>query len=113
MKISEPLSHGKEGAQSSYPLTQKSYFQAYFCGQHDECAVHGSKWALQLAKSNINKWFPVVAVLERMKDSLQVLEHLLPKFFLGALHHYEKEGGTVIFLLGSHHIFPLLCRWQV
>ena len=75
---------------------QNSLLQSYFCGHHEECSVHGSKWALRQAKSNIDKWFPVVAVLERMSDSLRVLEHRLPKFFSGAMQLYEELGGTFI-----------------
>ena len=73
--------------------------QSYFCGQHEECMAHGSRWALQQAKSNIDQWFPVVAVLERMKDSLQVLDHFLPRFFARAPHVYEEIGGTALIKL--------------
>ena len=87
----------------------KPLLQSYFCGHHDECVVRSSKWALQQAKSNIDKWFPVVAVLERMKDSLQVLEHFLPKFFSGALHFYEEKGGTFLVLLSFRmHFFHIV-----
>lgn len=65
--------------------------QPYFCGQHDECMVVGSKWALNRAKANIDRWFPVVAVLERMTQSLRVLQHFLPKFFSGAPRVYSQE----------------------
>ena len=70
---------------------QCSFLQPYFCGQHDECMVVGSEWALNRAKANIDSWFPVVAVLERMTQSLKVLEHCLPKFFTGASHVYLGE----------------------
>ena len=36
------------------------------------------------AKENVEKYFPVVGILERLNDSLLVLEHKLPQFFKGA-----------------------------
>ena len=65
--------------------------QPYFCGQSDECMIVGSKLALDRAKANINRWFPVVAVLERMTQSLRVLEYFLPKFFSGASRVYSQD----------------------
>ena len=69
--------------------------------------MHGSKWALHQAKSNIDKWFPVVAVLERMIDSLRVLEHRLPKFFSGAKQLYEELGGTIILHPDDASYYPI------
>ena len=65
--------------------------QPYFCGQSDECMIVGSKLALDRAKANIDRWFPVVAVLERMTQSLRVLEYFLPKFFSGASRVYSQD----------------------
>ena len=65
--------------------------QPYFCGQSDECMIVGSKLALDRAKANIDRWFPVVAVLERMTQSLRVLEYVLPKFFSGASRVYSQD----------------------
>ena len=39
---------------------------------------------MRLAKANIEKWFPVVMVLEERALSLKVLEARLPQFFKGA-----------------------------
>jgi hypothetical protein len=66
-------------------------FQPYFCGQHNECMVAGSTWALQRAKENIDRWFPVVAVLERMTQSMEVLEQFIPTFFKGAVKIYNYQ----------------------
>ena len=79
---------------------QCSFLQPYFCGQHDECMVVGSEWALNHAKANIVSWFPVVAVLERMMHSLRVLEYRLPKFFTGASRVYlgELRGKLQIYI---------------
>ncbi len=53
--------------------------------------VVGSDWALQRAKENIERWFPVVAVLERMTQSAEVMEKAVPAFFAGASDLYGRE----------------------
>ena len=40
--------------------------------------------ALQKAKLNIERYFPVVPVLEYLKESLRLLEKLIPEYFEGA-----------------------------
>jgi hypothetical protein len=33
-------------------------FQPYFCGQHDDCMILGSRWALNEAYKNIESFYP-------------------------------------------------------
>ena len=54
------------------------------------------------AKSNVERHFPVVMVLEEIDKSLAVLEAKLPAVFKGALRHYSvtmqgkhvNDGGS-------------------
>ena len=64
---------------------------AYFCGQDYECSLHGSRIALNMAKSNVEKYYPVVGILERMEESLKVMEIMLPEFLSGIVNIYEKH----------------------
>ena len=41
--------------------------------------------ALQRAKSNVEKYYPVVGVLERMPETLKIMEKLLPNVFIGQI----------------------------
>ncbi len=45
--------------------------QSYFCGHEPHCYEYDSRSALSRAKENINKFYPVVGVLERYN-------HLMP-----------------------------------
>ena len=65
---------------------------AYFCGQHADCLVPGSRWALQRAKYVVEFEYSVVGVLEDMHRTLNVLEHYVPRFFSGASRLYFKQG---------------------
>lgn len=49
-----------------------------------------NKWALERAKANIVEYYPVVAVLEYMERSIDVLEYKFPYFFRGAKDSYRK-----------------------
>ena len=74
---------------------QSFTFQPYFCGQHDECRVVGSEWALSKAKANVERWYPVVGVLEMFRETLEVLEKRLPRFFRGVANLYYGELSGV------------------
>ena len=49
------------------------FVQPYFCGHDPRCTEHNSNWALDRAKENVERHFPVVAVLEMFEDSLKVM----------------------------------------
>lgn len=55
-----------------------------FCGQDLACAEFNSEEVLQRAKENVEKFYPVVGVLENLNQSLTVMEHFMPQIFKGA-----------------------------
>ena len=46
-----------------------------------ECDIFGSPKALEITKSNVERYYAVVGVLEKWQDTLKVLEHYVPLFF--------------------------------
>lgn len=105
--------HGKTGKPSMYWLNKKfrqcvnngdpecsfmdgqSYsvlLLPYFCGQDERCLLLNEPWALQKAKTNIERYYAVVGVVEEMNTTLKVLEATLPRFFKGALEVYYSIG---------------------
>ncbi|XP_043519001.1 uronyl 2-sulfotransferase-like [Frieseomelitta varia] len=66
-----------------------------FCGQDPRCTEVNNKWALERAKTNVVEYYPVVALLEYMERSIDVLEYKFPYFFRGAKDSYRKiqPGG--------------------
>ncbi|KAI4461033.1 heparan sulfate 2-o-sulfotransferase [Holotrichia oblita] len=70
----------------------------YFCGQDDRCMLHNNRWALSQAKSNVDRYYHVVGVLEEVNTTLAVFETKLPYFFKGVLRMYYKD------LLEPYHI---------
>ena len=70
------------------------FLKAYFCGYGHGCLTIGSRDALARAKANIEKHYPVVGVLERFRETLQLLEEKLPLFYKGAvLLYFEQMAG--------------------
>ncbi|KAL3268315.1 hypothetical protein HHI36_007433 [Cryptolaemus montrouzieri] len=63
----------------------------YFCGQDPICRTGNSEGALQMAKNNVEKFYPVVGILEELNKTLVNLENRIPYFFKGALEIYEKK----------------------
>ncbi|XP_067135203.1 uronyl 2-sulfotransferase-like [Centruroides vittatus] len=104
-------SRGKTGKPSSYWLNKKfrhcvanadpecsfvdgqSYgvlLLPYFCGQDERCLILNHPWALRTAKSNMERYYAVVGVVEEMNVTLRVLEATLPVFFKGAWEVYHN-----------------------
>lgn len=44
-----------------------------------------------MAKANVNRYYPVVGVLEELNATLAVLEKKLPYFFKGVQDMYHKQ----------------------
>jgi len=63
----------------------------YFCGHDRSCMVLNDRWALERAKANVERYFPVVGVLEELNTTLAVLESRLPYFFKGVQEIYFKQ----------------------
>lgn len=80
-KIDCPLSDG-----SSY-----DFFVPYFCGHEEECAKLNSNWALSRAKNIVDRYYPIVGVLEHLNETAILLEEKLPLFFRGASEVYTKR----------------------
>ena len=67
------------------------FFQiSYFCGMSKVCDDFGSPEALELAKRNVERYYSVVGVVEKMSESLQVLENYVPAYFQYARKIYKE-----------------------
>ena len=62
---------------------------AYFCGQGIECVEWNNPNSIKRAKSNVEKYFPVVAVLEHLTQTFYVMEKVLPKYFNNAAETFK------------------------
>ncbi|RZC41909.1 uronyl 2-sulfotransferase [Asbolus verrucosus] len=62
----------------------------YFCG-HDPKCFSNNQWAMQMAKINVEKYYPVVGVLEELNTTLEIFEHKVPYFFKGVQDLYKKN----------------------
>ena len=49
------------------------------------CVHFDSLFALQRAKRNVESFYPVVGILEKMEDTLEVMEAVLPTIFVGGI----------------------------
>ncbi len=63
----------------------------FFCGHGPQCDAFNSKRMLDIAKSNVEKHFAVVGVLEDWDMSLEVLEAYVPRFFAEAREAYATN----------------------
>ncbi|KAK2575552.1 hypothetical protein KPH14_011270 [Odynerus spinipes] len=63
---------------------------SHFCGQDPRCSKKNNKWALERAKANVVRWYPVVGLLDYMEETLHALKKEFPYFFTGALRIYNK-----------------------
>ena len=52
-----------------------------FCGHEPHCLEFNGERALAAAKANVERHYAVVGVMERMNDTLRVLENELPSVF--------------------------------
>lgn len=46
---------------------------------------------MQKAKENVERYYPVVGILEEINATLEVFEHTLPYFFKGVQRVYFKD----------------------
>jgi dermatan/chondrotin sulfate uronyl 2-O-sulfotransferase UST len=72
-----------------------------FCGHDLGCSIFNSLEVMQRAKANVEKFYPVVGVLENLNKSLAVMEKLLPNVFKGATQvlalncHFIKQSSKL------------------
>ena len=87
-------------------------FQSYFCGQGSECVQFNNANALKRAKTNVEQLYPVVAVLEQLEDSLNLMEEKLPVFFKNLRRFRKSETclRIVQFFTQRAPVFFSLCR---
>jgi dermatan/chondrotin sulfate uronyl 2-O-sulfotransferase UST len=62
-----------------------------FCGHHPICREFNSEVALQIAKNNVEKYYPVVGIVEDTNMTLSVLESVMPEYFEGAKLMYNTD----------------------
>ncbi|KAL6261751.1 hypothetical protein P5V15_006840 [Pogonomyrmex californicus] len=62
---------------------------SYFCGQDPRCIEQNNTWAMERAKANVIRWYPVVGILDYMEESLNALTVEFPYFFKGATRIYD------------------------
>ncbi|XP_060528606.1 uronyl 2-sulfotransferase-like isoform X2 [Cylas formicarius] len=63
----------------------------YFCGYSPRCMEPNNAWALKTAIENVEKYYPVVGVLEELNATLHVMEKQIPYFFKGAKDIYQRK----------------------
>ena len=67
----------------------------HFCGHLSVCKKFNNKVALEIAKSNVNKYYSVVGITENIKDTLRVMEDKLPEFFSGSYNLYLEKHKSL------------------
>ncbi|XP_069989577.1 heparan sulfate 2-O-sulfotransferase pipe [Penaeus vannamei] len=65
----------------------------YFCGHEDYCRELNNMAALNTAKTHVERWYPVVGVLEDLNATLAVLQDRLDMYYnqLLAPHHNRNR----------------------
>lgn len=48
-------------------------------------------WALKSAKANVERYYPVVGILEEINATLEVFENKIPYFFKGVQNKYYRD----------------------
>ncbi|CAJ0958016.1 unnamed protein product, partial [Mesorhabditis belari] len=66
----------------------------YFCGHHTFCSEVGNREALETAKRHLIEHYLLVGTSDRMRDFIAILDLSLPKFFRGALEHFDSLDET-------------------
>ncbi|CAD5229381.1 unnamed protein product [Bursaphelenchus okinawaensis] len=61
----------------------------YFCGHYSFCRKPGNKMALETAKYNLINYYLLVGYTDRIRDMIMLLERTVPRFFRGALKHFD------------------------
>ncbi|XP_077866542.1 uronyl 2-sulfotransferase-like [Saccoglossus kowalevskii] len=67
------------------------YVVPYFCGQDPRCRKP-TEWSLERALFNLDKHYLLVGFLEKLEETLQALELLLPDIFHGAVGLLNKPA---------------------
>ena len=65
----------------------------FFCGQEVHC-LKPSRRALEQAKGNVDKYFPLVGYVENLGDFFKLGQVLWPQFFNGSYQNYSSGKFT-------------------
>ena len=87
------------GRKISIPLERNSTFfllKAYFCGQHVYCMRHDSKQAVAEAKRNIEKYYNLVGLMERLEDTWKLLEKEYPDVYFKGFYAFAAANQSNI-----------------
>lgn len=69
----------------------------YFCGHEFQCMKLNNEYALNKAKGVVDRYYPVVGLLEYANETIHVIENKLPMFFRKATNIYMNEiAGELI-----------------
>jgi len=68
----------------------------FICGNHEICKANQQNYqkkrlALEMAKIRLLKEYYIVGTLEKIEESLRLLEHTLPQFFSGVLGVFREQ----------------------
>ena len=90
--IGDPECQYVEGTNVLEYTDHRSQMMA-FCGHEPFCAQFNSQQVLNRAKENVEKFYSVVGVIEKINKTLAVFQKELPEVFPGALqlYHDNKE----------------------
>lgn len=69
-----------------------AFLQPYFCGHQPFCMDSLSRAALAQAKANIEAYYPLVGVLERLKDTVWLLEQLHDERLFRGFHKFAADA---------------------
>lgn len=72
----------------------KSFFRVQILSIYlTEFSDPGNEMALKQARWNLVNHYLLVGLTERMNDTIELLEHLIPSFFRGASEHFRSLNG--------------------
>ena len=86
-------------------------FQSYFCGQGSSCVSYQSTEGLRRAKYNVERFYKVVGVLERIEDTLKLIEKHLPKVFAKNISRVYT-GKTIDEKLHAGTVSHVICLFS-
>lgn len=81
--------------------------QTTLCGQDQVCSHFQSTVALQQAKEHLERYYSVVGITERMKETLIAMKALLPSWLMeGAPEKLGKyfQGDSILYSLVAFQV---------
>ena len=66
----------------------------FFCGSSQICLNRGDE-ALRIAKQNVRDKYLIVGIIEDFRNTIKILELLVPNFFNGATGFYDKYSQAL------------------